>query len=206
MIRDGDVVTAQFASSPAGYVEPFIIKGQVNVSDERRNCFETLQHGRQEIRVRRFSRNFDYFGRAPMTIIALPQSDRRREILQRNDHSGEAKCSRRIMRGSQFENHLLFFAQFDRLQVLPPPKIPDVELVTVTAGKQVFRIDPVLDLVRNTPFTCDHRVVAEMPPEIISQFLRSTIPSQRPSTLKSKWSKRKIPPGPPPFGAPRALT
>jgi hypothetical protein len=35
-----------------------------------------------------------------------------------------------------------------------------VELVTVTAGKQVFLIDPVLDLVRNTPFTCEHRYLA----------------------------------------------
>src|SRR6266481_2836025 len=151
MIRDGDVVTAQFASSKAGYIKPFIIKRQVKVGDEWRNCFETLQQGRQEIRVRRFSRNFDYFCCAPMTIIALPQPDRRREILQRDDNSGEAKCSRRVMRRPQFQNHLVFLAEIDRLLVLPLPKVPDVESVTVTAGKQVFRIEPVLYFVRSTP-------------------------------------------------------
>jgi hypothetical protein len=59
-----------------------------------------------------------------------------------------------------------------------------LEAAGKTAGKQVLRIDPILDLVRDTPFACDHRVVAEMPPEIISQLLRSAIHLPTPQHVK----------------------
>src|SRR6516164_9858293 len=45
-IGNRDVVTAQFASSPAGYVKPFIIKRQVKVGNEGWNRLETLQQRR----------------------------------------------------------------------------------------------------------------------------------------------------------------
>jgi hypothetical protein len=48
------------------------------------------------------------------------------------------------MRRSQFQNHLMFFAEFNRLLVLPLSKVPNVQLVTVATGKQMFRIEPVL--------------------------------------------------------------
>src|SRR6266478_3988966 len=130
-IRDGDIITAQFASSPTGYIKPFIIKRQVKVGNEGWNRLETLQQRRQQIRVRRLSRNFDYFCCTPMTIIALPQPDRRREVLQGNDNSGKAKRPRRVMRRAQFQNHLMFFTEINRLLVLPLSKVPNVQLVTV---------------------------------------------------------------------------
>src|SRR6516164_6813398 len=79
------------------------------------------------------------------------------------------------MRRAQFQNHLMFFTEINRLLVLPLSKVPNVQLVTVAAGKQMFRINPVLYPVWDTPFTSDQCVVPEMPPEIVSQFLRSTI-------------------------------
>src|SRR5690349_10177983 len=88
------------------------------------------------------------------------------------------------MRRSQFQNHLLFLAEINRLLVLPLSKIPKVQLVTIATGKQVFRIEPVLYLVWNTPFACNQRVVAEMPPEVISQFLRSAIHFPTPQHVK----------------------
>src|SRR5215469_2248072 len=134
-IRDGDIITAQFAGSPAGYVKPFIIKRQVKVGNERWNRFEALQQSRQKLRIRRFSRNFDHFCCAPMTIIAFPQPNRRRKVRQRNDNSGKAECLGRVMRRSQFEDHLMFLTKIDRLLVLPLSKVPNVQLVTVAAGK-----------------------------------------------------------------------
>ena len=41
--------------------------------------------------------------------------------------------------------------------------------------EQQLRDQPVLDHVRRAPLTGDHRVMAEVPPEIIGQILRSTI-------------------------------
>src|SRR5262249_12831617 len=121
-----------------------------------------------------------------MTIVALPQPDRGREILQRDDYSGKAKCPRRVMRRSQFQNHLMFFTEINRLLVPPLSKVPNVQPVTVAAGKQMFRIEPVLQPVWDAPFTTDQCVVAEMPPEVISQFLRSTIDFPTPQHVKIK--------------------
>src|SRR6516225_2553172 len=45
-IGNRDVVTAQFASSPAGYIKPFIIKRQVKVGNKGWNRLETLQQRR----------------------------------------------------------------------------------------------------------------------------------------------------------------
>ena len=121
-----------------------------------------------------------------MTIIPLPQPDRCREVFERNDNSGKAKRPRRVMRRAQFQNHLMFFTEINRLLVLPLSKVPNVQLVTVTTGKQMFRIEPVLQFVWDTPFTTNQCVVPQMPPEIISQFLRSTIDFPTPQQLKSK--------------------
>src|SRR6516225_10181073 len=185
-IGNRDVVTAQFPGSPAGYIKPFIIKRQVKVSNEGWNRLETLQQRRQQIRVRRLSWNFNHLCCAPMTIIALPQPDRCREVFERNDDSGKAKRPRRVMRRAQLQNHLMFFTEINRLLMPPLSKIPNVQPVTVATGKQMFRIEPVLQFIWYTPFTTNQCVVPEMPPEIISQFLRSTIDFPTPQHVEIK--------------------
>ena len=50
-------------------------------------------------------------------------------------------------------------------------QVPDVERVAVLAAQQQLRVDAVLHHVRRAPLAGDHRVVAEVPPEVVGQLL-----------------------------------
>src|SRR5438046_7392365 len=52
--------------------------------------------------------------------------------------------------------------------------------MTVTALQQDVRVHAVLDHFRRAPLAGDHRVVAEVPPEIVCQILRAAV--QLPAT------------------------
>src|SRR6185369_16476219 len=54
-------------------------------------------------------------------------------------------------------------------------QIPDMQLVAIAATQQNLWIHAILHHVRRSPFAGDHRVVSQMPPEIVSKFLRATI-------------------------------
>ncbi len=54
-------------------------------------------------------------------------------------------------------------------------QIPDVHGMAVLAAQQQLRHQAALDHVGRAPFAGDHHVMAEMPPEIISQLLRSAV-------------------------------
>src|ERR1700730_7001345 len=79
------------------------------------------------------------------------------------------------MRWAQFQDHLVLLAEVNRLSMLSPAEIPNVHLVAVAAREQGFGIEPVLNFVWSSPFAGDQRVMSEMPPEIVSQFLGSAI-------------------------------
>src|SRR5579862_3608418 len=63
-------------------------------------------------------------------------------------------------------------------------QIPNMNLVTVLASQQQLRVDAIFHHVRSAPFRRDHRVVSEVPPEIVSQLLGATILFPRPFQLK----------------------
>src|SRR3989442_14516657 len=52
--------------------------------------------------------------------------------------------------------------------------------MTVTALQQDVRVDAILDHLRRAPLAGDHRVVAEMPPEVVGEVLRAAV--QLPAT------------------------
>src|SRR5437667_9586655 len=56
-----------------------------------------------------------------------------------------------------------------------PPQIPDMDLMAVFTIEQQFGDQPVLDHIRRAPLAGDHRVMAEMPPEVVCQVLRAVI-------------------------------
>src|SRR5205823_7036276 len=86
--------------------------------------------------------------------------------------------------GPQFENELILVAEIDRLQMLALLQIPEVEPPAVFGAKQHFRDEPVLERVGRAPFAGDQRVVAEMPPGIISEMLRPAIHLPLPEYLE----------------------
>jgi hypothetical protein len=104
-----------------------------------------------------------------------PHPDRRREILERDDHADEPVRLLRIVGRPQLQHHLLFRSEVELLKVDALVEVPDVQLVTVLAGEEQLGVDAVLHHVRRAPFGGDHGVVPEVPPEVVRQVLRPAL-------------------------------
>jgi hypothetical protein len=63
----------------------------------------------------------------------------------------KAVFARRIMRGADFERHLVL-APRSIVCTLRRARIPEMEMVAVFVGEQVFRNDPVLEFAAAAPF------------------------------------------------------
>ena len=107
--------------------------------------------------------------------VAVPHPDRRRQILQAGDNSGKPVGLVGIVRGTQLEHHLLLGAELESLQVTTTVEIPDVQCVAILASQEHLRDHAVLHHLRCAPLAGDHRVVTEVPPEVVRQVLRPTI-------------------------------
>src|SRR3954469_130718 len=54
-------------------------------------------------------------------------------------------------------------------------QVPDMQLVPVLASYQQLWNDAVFHHIRGAPFRGDHRVVSQVPPEIVGELLRTAI-------------------------------
>src|SRR5262245_54105936 len=69
----------------------------------------------------------------------------------------------------------------------PLVQIPHMQLVSVAAAQQNFRIHPVLHHAGRSPFACDDGVESQMPPEVIREFLRSAVQFPLPEHVEALW-------------------
>ncbi len=76
---------------------------------------------------------------------------------------------------AQLEHELMVAAQIDFLQMLALVQVPEVQPASVLAAEQDFGNQTVFERIRRSPFAGHHRVVAEVPPEIIGQLLGTAI-------------------------------
>src|SRR5580704_12191625 len=67
----------------------------------------------------------------------------------------------------------------------PLEQIPDVQLVPVAAVQQDLRIHSLFHHAGRSPFAADQSVESEVPPEIISEFLRATIQLPLPEDIEA---------------------
>src|SRR5215831_3857985 len=67
----------------------------------------------------------------------------------------------------------------------PLDQIPDVELVTVAAAEQYFRIHSVPHHAGRSPFTGDRTVETQVPPKVISDFLGPAIQLPLPEHIEA---------------------
>src|SRR6185503_19381062 len=79
------------------------------------------------------------------------------------------------MRRAQLEDQLMLLAIVDLLQVAALGDIPEMQAAAVFAAEKDFWNEPVLEGVGGSPFAGDQGVVAEMPPAVIAELLRSAI-------------------------------
>ena len=85
---------------------------------------------------------------------------------------------------TKLQHHLLLRSQVEFLEVATLIQVPDVQFATVLSRKQQLRIEAILHHIRGAPFGGDHGVVPEVPPEVVSQILRTTL--LLPGALKLK--------------------
>src|SRR6202035_4422840 len=98
-----------------------------------------------------------------------------RQVLETKHAVDEAVGLGRIVRRPEFENELILVAEVDGLQMLALLQIPEMQPPAVLGAEQHFRDQPVLERVGRAPFAGDQSVVAEVPPGVISEILRSAI-------------------------------
>jgi hypothetical protein len=75
------------------------------------------------------------------------------------------------VRRAQFEHQLVLLAEIDLLHVLALVQVPEMQPAAVFRAEQHLGHQTVLEGVGRAPLAGDHGVVAEMPPEIIGEFL-----------------------------------
>src|SRR5262245_31961620 len=79
------------------------------------------------------------------------------------------------MSGSKLKYQLLLRPQIELLLMPSTAQVPDMNAAPILATEENLRFQPFLERVGSPPFAGDHRVVAEMPPEIIGQVLWSPV-------------------------------
>ena len=135
-----------------------------------------LQDLRQLVGVGRLGGDRDHLARAhPPVVAALPQPHRRRQVGGRGHDADEPVRLAHVVRGAQLEHHLVLGAEVDLLQVAPLLEVPHVQLVAVLVAEQQLADEPVLDHLRRAPLAREHRVVSEVPPEVVGQLLRAAV-------------------------------
>src|ERR1700730_10879604 len=89
------------------------------------------------------------------------------------------------MRGSKFQHHLLLGAKSEGFHVPPLAQITNMQRVTIAALQQNFGVHSLFDHVRRAPLAADERVVSQMPPEVITEILRSAIDFPLPQDVEA---------------------
>src|SRR5262249_46596446 len=146
--------------------------------------------------VRRLGRDLYHLVRRPLGTVEVPHPDRGAQVLETGHHAGETVGPGRVVGRSQLQHHLILGTEVDRLPVLAPWQIPDVQTVTVAAAQQDLAVDAVLDHLRRPPLAGDGDVLAEVPPEVVGQVLRSPVELEAPLHGQSVVVEDEDPAGP----------
>src|ERR671910_11912 len=67
----------------------------------------------------------------------------------------------------------------------PTTQVPDMKLVTIAALQEDLGVEPALDHIRRAPLAGDHGVVAQVPPKVVGEVLRSPIDFPAPQGIKA---------------------
>src|SRR5713101_5412500 len=105
----------------------------------------------------------------------MPEPDGRAQILERNHDTNKAIGLGWVVGGTHLEDHLLLFAQIERLDMASSAQVPNVHLMAVFTAEQQVGLQSVFDHVRRAPLAAQQGVETQMPPEIVMKKLRSTV-------------------------------
>src|ERR1700736_1668776 len=114
MKRIEHIILLKFSRAPTRDVQKAVVQRKIDVRDQRRHGFEPFKQRREFLRVGRLRWNFDHLLDCPFIFFAMPQPDRSRKIFERNTYAYESVGLGGIVRGSQFQYHLLLGAKIER--------------------------------------------------------------------------------------------
>jgi hypothetical protein len=77
--------------------------------------------------------------------------------------------------GPELQRHLILLTQVQGLKMPATAQIPHVQPVAVAASHKYLGIQSPLDHVGCAPLAGDHGVVAQVPPEVVSEVLRTAL-------------------------------
>src|SRR5580704_11911648 len=97
MKRVRHVVLQKFSRSPTGNVKEAVVERQIDVGEQRRQCFW----------IGCLGRNVDHFRYAPFAIVAMPNPKRSGQIFQRYHYAKKSISPTRIVRRAKLESHLV---------------------------------------------------------------------------------------------------
>ena len=171
---------------------------------ERRHRLESLEQRRQHRRIRRLGRDLDHLLASPTrpsarrgtTVqIELERSFRlRRRRRSRSFVADRAPAAARAPSAARRPGSS--FCRCVRRR-----RSHTCSALPYLPASSSSGIDAVLHHVRRPPLARDHRVVAEVPPEVVGEVLRARDRvSHAPRTSNVSWSSMKMPPGPSPSG------
>src|SRR5918994_705250 len=80
---------------------------------------------------------------------------------------------------------MILTAQIQGLKMTPTAQVPDMKLMTIAALQEYLGVEPALDHVWRAPLAGDHGVVAQVPPEVVGEVLRSPIDFPAPQGIKA---------------------
>ena len=130
--RVADVILMHLSKAPAGDIEVFVIKAQVDVGDQRRHRAKAFQKLGQILWVFWTRINGDDLFGLPFAVVGTPPcKDRALQVGGIHHNTTEAIGLGRIMRRADFQRHLIVFTKVDGLNVLARTQIPEVDRVAV---------------------------------------------------------------------------
>src|SRR5262249_52235590 len=79
------------------------------------------------------------------------------------------------MRRAQFENHLLFSAEIECLEMSSLAQVPNMQTVAVFSAQKKLRDDSVLDHLWCTPLARYGGVISKMPGKVVAEVLGTAL-------------------------------
>src|SRR5580658_2290862 len=129
--------------------------------------------------------NVDHFLHSPFAIVAMPKPNGSGQIFQRYHYANKSIGAAGIVGWTKLESHLVLGAQIQCLKVTTLLQIPHMQRVPVAALQKNLRIHAGFHHVWRSPLAGNHGVLAQMPPEIVSEILRPTVDFPFPQNLKA---------------------
>src|SRR5262249_60489339 len=94
-------------------------------------------------------------------------------------------------RRMQLQPALLPRTEVEGLFMAPPAQVPHVYVASVLAAQQKLRVQPAFNHVGSSPLAGQHHIVAQVPPEVVGEELRTAVDLPTAKNVKREMVKHQ---------------